>query len=420
MKTVRLAARQREPAGPYGLTAFRFVASLQTATPVLKLLYVILYSSSLASIALLVVAFGLQARDALACWAPPGGTLGLTCERTRRRSLQHGLRSNTLIERTHAVPIFNVALASTLLLVTLPPFGYLLYRIRTVTRAGLVYSHRRRVTTQMRVALISFTIVLQLAYLVRNAIELHTPCASMEPFGVSIRFVLVEWICWGAILSLFLVDVHWRLPWTQQRSTLVERLMLGPLRPPAPERADAGFIDMGWHWRVLTSKVLMWCTFDGLFIAVWVLFNKQVRFHNWHSACLNGTLSKTNACQNSSTLKKLMVLDAACLILYFIWFIVIAATAWAELARRPYKGYRMANQTLRMTIGLDTWPMFTIVLAMTVLWLADWDECNSVVLVWSGVAPAQVQMVRCTRGMQLRRKESTLSAARSTSSSALS
>ena len=32
---------------------------------------------------------------------------------------------------------------------------------------------------------------------------------------------------------------------------------------------------------------------------------------------------------------------------------------------------------------------------MTVLWLADWDECNSVVLVWSGVAPAQVQMVRC-------------------------
>jgi hypothetical protein len=285
---------------------------------VLKLLYVILYASSLASIALLVVAFGLQARGAFALLLG-GGPLALTQTRTLLRSLQRGLPSNVLMERTHAVPIFNVALASTLLLVTLPPFGYLLYRIRTVTRAGLVYSHRRRVTTQMRVALISFTIVLQLAYLARNAIELHTPCASMEPFGVSIRFVLVEWICWGAILSLFLVDVHWRLPWTQRRSTLVERLMLWPLRPPAPERADAGFIDMGWHWRVLTSKVLMWCTFDGLFIAVWVLFNKQVRFHNWHSACLNGTLSKTYACQNSSTLKKLMVLDAACLILYFIW-----------------------------------------------------------------------------------------------------
>jgi pimeloyl-ACP methyl ester carboxylesterase len=29
---------------------------------------------------------------------------------------------------------------------------------------------------------------------------------------------------------------------------------------------------------------------------------------------------------------------------------------------------------------------------MTLLWLADWDECNSVALVWSGVAPAQIQM----------------------------
>ena len=365
----------------------------------LKLLYVILYASSLASIALLVVAFGLQARGAFALLIG-GGPLALTLTRTLLRALQRGLPSNVLMERTHAVPIFNVALASTLLLFTLPPFCYLLYRIRKVLRAGLVYSHRRRVTTEMRVALIAFTVVLQLAYLAQNAIELRTPCASMKPFGVSLRFVLVEWICWGAILSLFLVDVHWRLPWTQQRSTLVERLMLGPLRPPAPERADASFIDMGWHWRVLTSKVLMWCTFDGLFIAIWVLFNKQVRFHSWHSACLNGTLSQTNACQNSSTLKKLMALDATCLVLYFVWFIVIAATAWAELARRPYKGYRMANQTLRMVIGLNTWPMFTIVLAMTVLWLADWDECNSVVLVWSGVAPAQVQMVRCKSGQR--------------------
>ena len=42
---------------------------LQTAAPVLKLLYVILYSSSFASIALLVIAFGLQARSAFASLA---------------------------------------------------------------------------------------------------------------------------------------------------------------------------------------------------------------------------------------------------------------------------------------------------------------------------------------------------------------
>lgn len=85
-----------------------------------------------------------------------------------------------------------------------------------------------------------------------------------------------------------------------------------------------------------------------------------MRFQTWHAACLDGTLSQTNACTNSRTLKKLMVLDAVCLILYFVWFIVIAATAWVELAHRPYKGFRMANQTLRMVIGLDAWPLFTI------------------------------------------------------------
>ena len=334
-------------------------------SPVLRVLYVVLYSASLASLALLAVAAGLEARrpnpKAVATHVPYG-PLASCCATalTRGAPPQRGLRSNYLMERTHGVPIFNTALASTLLLLTLPPFAYLLYRIAAVRRAGLVYSHRRRVTTEMRVAIISFTVLLQVAYLAQNVIELRRPCASMEPFGSAMRFVLVEWICWGGILSLFLVDVHWRLPWTQNRSTLVERLMIWPFKPPAPGRADAGFIDLGWNWRVLTSKVVMWCTFDGLFIAVWILFNKQARFNTWHNACLAGTLSKTNACQNSLTLKRLMVLDAVCLILYFVWFVVIAATAWAELARRPYKGFRMANQTLRMTIGLNTWPLFTI------------------------------------------------------------
>ena len=79
MKTVRLAGRQREPAGPW-THCHRCFRPLQMAAPVLKLLYVILYSSSLASIALLVVAFGLQVRDALACSAqgPPGP---LACRR---------------------------------------------------------------------------------------------------------------------------------------------------------------------------------------------------------------------------------------------------------------------------------------------------------------------------------------------------
>ena len=52
---------------PVALTSV--VVNPQTAAPVLKLLYVILYASSLASIALLVVAFGLQARGASACSA---------------------------------------------------------------------------------------------------------------------------------------------------------------------------------------------------------------------------------------------------------------------------------------------------------------------------------------------------------------
>jgi hypothetical protein len=55
-----------------------------------------------------------------------------------------------------------------------------------------------------------------------------------------------------------------------------------------------------------------------------------------------------------------MSLTAAALISYFVWFALIAAVAWRELANRPYRGYRMANQTLRMSIGLTLWPMFTI------------------------------------------------------------
>ena len=64
MRTVRLA--EREPAGSWTHRRHR---PLQTAAAVLKLLYVILYSSSLASIALLVIAFGLQARSAFASQA---------------------------------------------------------------------------------------------------------------------------------------------------------------------------------------------------------------------------------------------------------------------------------------------------------------------------------------------------------------
>jgi hypothetical protein len=65
-------------------------------------------------------------------------------------------------------------------------------------------------------------------------------------------------------------------------------------------------------------------------------------------------------CHNSHTVKIIMSLTAAGLVSYFIWFVLIATVAWKELANRPYKGYRMANQTLRMTIGLTLWPMFTI------------------------------------------------------------
>ena len=65
-----------------------------------------------------------------------------------------------------------------------------------------------------------------------NVLVLRRPCIYFEPFSAALVCVLLEWLCWGAILTLFLVDVHWRLPRPPGRLTLVERLMLPPLRPP--------------------------------------------------------------------------------------------------------------------------------------------------------------------------------------------
>jgi hypothetical protein len=126
----------------------------------------------------------------------------------------------------------------------------------------------------------------------------------------------------------------------------------------------------------------MYCVFEALFISTWVSYNRQPRLAIWHDACLQvragaavctqralmhacgirqGAVSTTpGVCNLSPAVKALTTLTAVCLMVYFIWFIVIAIVAWRELAHRPYKGHRMANQTLRMSIGLTAWPMLII------------------------------------------------------------
>jgi hypothetical protein len=71
------------------------------------------------------------------------------------------LEPHYLLESTRAIPIFNIALAATLFVITAVPFAYLLYRVRKVLAAGLVYSTRRRVTTEHRAAVCVLTLLLQ-------------------------------------------------------------------------------------------------------------------------------------------------------------------------------------------------------------------------------------------------------------------
>jgi hypothetical protein len=121
---------------------------------------------------------------------------------------------------------------------------------------------------------------------VPNVVALRRGCVFFEGFSAPIVCVLLEWFCWGAILSLFLLDVHWRLPRTADNSTFIERITLPLLRPPPPMRADASFLDVGWDVRLLSTKVLMWVIFEGLFTSVWALFSKQDHLLVWHDACM--------------------------------------------------------------------------------------------------------------------------------------
>jgi hypothetical protein len=95
---------------------------------------------------------------------------------------------------------------------------------------------------------------LQIFYLVPNAIALRKKCIYFERFSSTLICVLLEWLCWGAILSLFLVDIHWRLPRTANRSTFIERITLPPLKPPPPTRPDASYLDLGWDVRLVSTK----------------------------------------------------------------------------------------------------------------------------------------------------------------------
>ena len=85
MKTARPL---RQPTACLRLIAPRVVYSRNNATPVLKLLYVILYASSLASIALLVIAFGLQASRAFAVLVS-SSTLGPWPDANARAGAHH-------------------------------------------------------------------------------------------------------------------------------------------------------------------------------------------------------------------------------------------------------------------------------------------------------------------------------------------
>jgi hypothetical protein len=216
---------------------------------VLKVLYRFLYGTSAAALALLCVDIGLQARarSAVAGW--PCRADGPAARRTRQR----GLRRNQLLVSL-AIPIFNTALAGALMLLTALPLAYLLYRIAKMRRQGLVWSARRRANAQLRVAISGLTLLLQLCFLLPNALLIKDVCDFAERYSAVLIFVLLEWLCWGALLTCFLIDIHWRLPRTPARTTLVERITLPPLRPPAPTRPDGAFIDLGWDWRILLPK----------------------------------------------------------------------------------------------------------------------------------------------------------------------
>jgi hypothetical protein len=105
----------------------------------------------------------------------------------------------------------------------------------------------------------------------------------------------------------------------------------------------------------------MFCIFEAFFVGTWASYNQQPRLARWHRACTQGAFdSVPDVCHNTRGVKVLTAFFVACLLVYLLWWLLIAAVAWRELARLPYKGHRMANQTLRMSIGLTAWPLLTI------------------------------------------------------------
>ena len=278
---------------------------------------------------------------------------------------------------------------------------HFVYRVDVVRRRGLHLSARRRVTIEHRAAVLIFTLLLQICYLVPNILLLRDACTFFDSYSPTLIFILLEWLCWGALGLLMLLQAHWHIPLCPLNTSWLAKVTLTP-RQTDRSRPDAGAIDLGWDWRLLAPKLAGLAFFYGIFLTLWTLYNTHHVMDDWRATCQIAMRSATpkatirqlspDICDGRGSEHGFTIALVVLLIVALFWFTFLLAAAWKELSLRPYKGYRMANQTLRTTIATTFGPLFIITLSMAVLWLGDWDSCDAAVLVWPGLAPAHVQI----------------------------
>ena len=343
--------------------------------PQMRMLLFALYAASVISLIMLWLLFGLEHRL-------PNGKLAFS----------RGLK------------VFNVVWASLCLTVTLVLICVKLYRRVDIARRGLKLSLRRRNSILLNSFNLAAAFVLQVFYLLPNAYLLHSPCSIFKPWGVPLISVAVEWTAWNALLALFILDAHWRMPYTRPADgsqSWAAKMTLTP-RLRSRTRVDHGVIDIGWDWRILGTKLLAFCIFEALFLTTWVLYNATNGADHWHAACITAmrapdpretfnALAPT-ACHNNGVTKGFVVATVVCLLGYLVAFIWLCVAAWVELSRLPYRNHRIANQRLRTLIVVTLWPLIVIELSMLLLWLTRWDSCDASALLWPGMAPAHNQL----------------------------
>ena len=342
--------------------------------PQMRALLFVLYTASVVSLVMLWVLFALEQR-----------------------------LSNGKLAFSRGLKIFNVVWASITLTVTLVLMCVKAYRRIDIARRGLQLSLRRRNSMLLNSLTLGAALFLQVWYLVPNAYLLHSPCSFFAPWGVPLISVAIEWTAWNAILALFILDAHWRMPYTRptQGPSWAARMTLTP-RLKNPKRVDHGVIDIGWDWRILGTKLLAFAGFECFFLATWALYNTTTGVDHWHAACVTAIGSpdprKTfnqlapTACHNNRLTKGFVVATVVCLLGYLVAFIWLCAAAWVELAKLPYRNHRIANQRLRLLIVTALWPLAIIELTMVLLWLTRWDSCDASALFWPGMAPAHNQL----------------------------